>query len=120
MKKLYSPGGNRPYAFFVILPSFDITLDIYFFVLIVAMAMLAGYLNRSRQLSRKQRRINALEEEMMQAHAELLDAQRDCCELEARLKDFSNPVIAMNSRLPEKGGLPGSGDREDSRPTGTV
>jgi uncharacterized protein YlxW (UPF0749 family) len=110
MKKLYSPGDHRPYAFFVLLPSFDITLDIYIFVLIIAVAMMTGHLNRSRQVARKQRRIAALEKEMVQAHAELLEAQKENCQLEAKLQDVTNPVIAMNSRPAEP----------KSRPTGTV
>jgi hypothetical protein len=98
MKKLYPEGETRPYAFFVFLPTFDVTLDVYLFLLIIAVAMMAGYLNRSRQLARKQRRIVALEEEMVQAHAELLETQRDYCDLEARVGNSTNPVIAMNSR----------------------
>jgi hypothetical protein len=116
MKKLYPPGGNRPYTFFVLLPTFDVTLDVYLFLLFMAMAMMIGYLNRSRQLARKQRRIVALEQEMVQAHTELLESQREACELEARLQDNTNPVIAMNTRPVESA----AGDQKASRPRGTL
>jgi hypothetical protein len=90
------------------MPTFDITLDIYIFLLIIGLAGVLGYLPRSRQLAKKQRKIAALEHEMVQAHAELLENQREFCELEARMKekekDISNPVIPM---------------KEKNRPTGT-
>ena len=87
------------------MPIFDITLDIYIFLLIIGLAVVLGYLPRSRQLAKKQRKIVELEHEMVQAHAELLENQREFCELETRMKkEVSNPVIPM---------------KEKNRPTGT-
>jgi hypothetical protein len=88
------------------MPTFDITLNIYIFLLIIGLAGLLGALPRSRQLAKKQRKIAALEREMVQAHAELLENQREFCELETRMKevDNPNPVISM---------------KEKNRPTGT-
>ena len=79
------------------MPTFEITLDVFVFGLVLIVAVLIGYLPRSRQLMRKNRQIARLEGEMMQAHAELLESQREFCEQEAKLKDITNPVVAMNS-----------------------
>jgi hypothetical protein len=96
------------------MPIFDITLNILVLGLLLLVAMLAGYLPRSRQLMRRNRQIAKLEKEMMQAHAELLDTQREFCELENRMKDITNPVIPINSKsaddppqtpLPERDGV---------------
>lgn len=82
------------------MPNFDITLNIYIFLLIIGLAVVLGYLPRSRQLSKKQRKVMQLEQDMVDAHAEVLENQREYCELEARLKDVANPnpVISMKEK----------------------
>ncbi|HEV2482910.1 MAG TPA: hypothetical protein VGS79_24760 [Puia sp.] len=82
------------------MPIFDITLNVYIFLLIIGLAVVLGYLPRSRQLAKKQRKILELEQEMVQAHAELLENQREYCQLESRLKDIANPnpVISMKDK----------------------
>jgi hypothetical protein len=80
------------------MPSFDITLNIFIFGPVLLLAVLLGFLPRSRQLARKQRQINRLEKEMIQAHAELLETQREFCELEAKMKDITNPVIPLTGK----------------------
>ncbi|HXB92486.1 MAG TPA: hypothetical protein VNU72_09360 [Puia sp.] len=104
------------------MPNFDITLNLYVLGLLLIMAVLAGYLPRSHQILRKNRKILKLEEEMVQTHAELLDIQRENCDLEARMKDFTNPVIAMNSKNPDDQSqtpLTGREALRPQRPTGT-
>ena len=95
-------------------PTYDITLNLFVFGSMLLLAILVGYLARSRELARKNRTIVKLEMEMVQAHAELLENQREFCELEARMKDITNPVIPINSKssedqlqtpLPEQDGL---------------
>lgn len=84
------------------MPTFDITLNIYIFLLIIGLAVVVGYLPRRRQLAKKQRKIAELEHEMVQAHAELLENQREFCELESRMKEAEvsnpNPVISMKEK----------------------
>lgn len=82
------------------MPNFDITLNVYIFLLIIGLAVMLGYLPRSRQLAKKQRKIMQLEQEMVDAHAEVLENQREYCELESRLKDVANPnpVISMKEK----------------------
>jgi len=77
------------------MPEFDISINILAVLPLLVIAALAGFLGRSGQLRRKRRQINELEKEMMQAYAELLDTQKDNCELKARLKDVDSPVISI-------------------------
>ena len=92
------------------MPTFDITLNVYIFLLIIVLAVVLGYLPRSRQLAKKQRKIIELEIEMVQAHAELLENQREYCELELRMKDTANPANTTGPVIPMI---------EKNRPTGT-
>jgi hypothetical protein len=82
------------------MPTFDITLNVYIFLLIIVLAVVLGFLPRSRQLAKKQRKIMELEHEMVEAHAEILENQREFCALEARMKeaDNPNPVISMKDK----------------------
>lgn len=91
------------------MPNFDITLNIYIFLLLIGGSFGAGIWPRKRDMARKQRKINELEREMIQAHAEVLASQRDYIQLEAKMKDITNPVISMKSNKQE----------ENNRPTGT-
>lgn len=91
------------------LPNFDITLNVYVLLLLILAGIGVGYLPRQKQIARKQRKILKLEGEMIQAHAELLESQRDYCALEAKMKTNANPVIPMKSAKLE----------ENNRQTGT-
>ncbi|HWB94614.1 MAG TPA: hypothetical protein VG605_22315 [Puia sp.] len=104
------------------MPTFDISINIYVFLLTIIASLYIGFLQRSRQLAKKQRKIEELEHEMLQAHAELLESQRDYCKLETRIQDITNPVIAMKSNKledipptpsPERAGI------RTNRPTGS-
>jgi hypothetical protein len=78
------------------MPDFDLSIDIYVLAALMALAMLGGFLLRSRQLAKRKRRIGELEHEMIQAHAELLETQKEYCELELKVKEENDsPVIPM-------------------------
>ena len=104
------------------MPTFDITIDVYILLLLMLGAMVVGFLGRSRQLAKKNRRIKELEREMMEANAEVLNIQRDYCELESKVKDDTSPVIAMIKTKNEEP-PPKSTERPDrgrkNRATGT-
>src|SRR5258708_27495739 len=104
------------------MPTFDISIEVYILLLIMIAAALVGFLGRSRQLAKKNRRIAELEREMIQAHAEVLSTQRDYCELESKVKDDTSPVIAMIKSKSEEQ-PPKSTERRDrirkNRATGT-
>jgi hypothetical protein len=82
------------------MPSFDITLNIYVFLLSLGMSLIVGFWGRSRQLAKKHRQIVKLEQELHEAYAETLESQKDFSDLEIKYKDLTNPVISMkNSKL---------------------
>ncbi len=102
--------------------TFDISINVYILLLMMLAAMGVGFLGRSRQLAKKDRRIAELEREMIQAHAEVLSTQRDYCELESKVKEDTSPVIAMIKNKSEEP-APKSAERRErgrkDRATGT-
>jgi hypothetical protein len=83
----------------------NFTLNLLTLAAIVFFSVLIGWLIRYGQLSRKDRRIAELEKEMIQAHAELLDQQKEYCEMEGKMRDLSIPVISIKTSKTEE--LPG-------------
>jgi len=77
--------------------SFDLTLNIFTLLGIIVLSIIAGTFGRSRQLARKNNRIFELENEMVQAHAELLDMQKEYCGLEVKMKELEkrDPAIPV-------------------------
>lgn len=86
------------------MPLFDLSFNIDLFILlvIIGLSMYIGFLLRSYQIRKKNRRIAELESEMLQAHAEVLLAQKEYHELESRVKDMPIPVIAMKHAAKEE------------------
>lgn len=80
------------------MPDFDLSIDVYVLFLLLSLGGLGGFLLRSRQLAKKKRRIMELEQELIQAHAELLDTQRDYCALESKVKSEDSPVIPLQKK----------------------
>jgi hypothetical protein len=104
------------------LPSFDISINVYLLLLIIGIAMLAGFSVRSQIIGKKNRRIAELERDMMQAYEELLDTQRDFCELQSKVKEEESPVISMKNGKkedPPTKPVPGEGGIRKNRATGT-
>jgi hypothetical protein len=92
------------------MPDFDLSLDIYVLAGMLALAMIAGFLLRSRQLAKKKRQIMKMESEVLAANAELLEMQKDYCKLEGRVKGVDSPVIPINMK---QDGLSGTGKTEN-------
>jgi len=92
------------------MPVFDVSVNVIVMLPLLVIAVLLGFFVRSGQLRRKNRQIAELEKEMMQAYAELLDTQKDYCELKAGLKDDDSPVISIKEKSQEstQQPLPGS------------
>ncbi len=86
------------------MPLFNLSFNIDLFILlvIIGLSMYIGFLLRSYQIRKKNRRIAELEAEMLQAHAEVLATQKEYCELESRVKDMPIPVIAMKHAAKEE------------------
>jgi len=77
------------------MPLFDLTINVLVLMTLIGLAGMSGFWLRSGQLAKKQRQIKELEKEVMQVSAEILNAQKERCELESRLKDMSIPVISI-------------------------
>jgi len=92
------------------MPDFDLSIDIYVLAALMVLAVLAGFLLRGHQLAKKKRRIGELEHEMLQAHAELLETQKDYCEMELKVKHEDSPVIPI---MKKQDGAPGTGKSEN-------
>jgi hypothetical protein len=93
------------------MPVFDVSISVFVLLPMLIIAALSGFLVRSGQLRRKKRQIAELENEILQAYAELLETQKDYCELKARLKDDDSPVISIKetkSQEPAKQPLSGN------------
>ena len=106
------------------MPTIELTIDLFLLCGIVLLAAFAGFALRAGQLARKNRRINDLEKEMMKAYAEILDAQKESCEMESRLRDLTNPVITMKhpgkEEEPEDEQRPDASSLRKNRPTRTA
>jgi len=84
------------------MPLFDITINILLLCMFMGLAVAGGFLWRSRQLKKKDRRIAELEREMLDVHAEILDVQKEYCELESKVKDLAIPVISIKQAAKEE------------------
>jgi hypothetical protein len=92
------------------MPDFDLSIDIYLLAALLLLAMLAGFLFRSRQLAKKKRQIARLEVDVIEAHAELLETQKDYCELESKVNQVDSPVIPI---MKKHDGATGAGKSEN-------
>ena len=101
------------------LPSFDITLNVYIFLLSLGMSLIVGFWGRSNQLAKKHRRIVQLEREITQAYEETLESQKDYQELAIKYKDLTNPVITMKSSKLEDSPITDRDGMRQNRATGT-
>jgi len=79
----------------LVMPDFDLTINIVVLFVLIGLAALTGFGFRSRQLAKKNRQIAELEKEVMQVSAEILQVQKEYCELELKIKDLNIPVIPM-------------------------
>jgi hypothetical protein len=81
---------------------FDITINVFWVSLLMGLSLLLGFLWRSKQLKKKDRQIAELEKEMLFIHAEILDVQKEYCDLESRVKNLAIPVISIKQAAKEE------------------
>jgi hypothetical protein len=105
------------------MPSFDLSVNILTLLALIACPALLGFILRSSQLARKNRKIAALEKELMAAYAETLELEKEHSELVSSMKDPSIPVIAMKHTGKEENtssSSPDSAVRKDKMPPRTA
>ena len=101
------------------MPNFDITLNIYLFLLSLGISLIIGFWGRSAQLAKKHRRIIQLEREITEAYAETLESQKNYSELAIKYQDLTNPVISMKNSKLEDSPLTDREGMRKNRATGT-
>jgi hypothetical protein len=75
-----------------------IPVNVFVLAGLMLSGLLVGFGFRKWQIAKKNGQILELEREMVQAHAELLDAQREYCALESKIKDLAIPVISLSNQ----------------------
>ena len=77
---------------------FDLTMNVVTFLVSLGLAAFVGFLLRSRQLAKKNRQISALETEVADVSAEILEVQKEYCLLQSKMKDTKDvpsPVVSI-------------------------
>ncbi|WP_431215787.1 hypothetical protein ACQ86N_14675 [Puia sp. P3] len=102
--------------------TFELTIDAYVLLLIHRYRGPGGLFVQEPATVQKERRIHQLEQEMLDAHAEVLTVQREYHELESRVASDTSPVIPMKNNKNDEPPPHSTGRRPSlrkDRPTGT-
>ena len=92
----------------------DLPLTAFSLAIIIALAMLTGYVFRSRQLKKKQIKISELRREMINNHAYILELQKEFIKLELQLNNSpKTPVLPINTNTKD-------GKEDNQRKTGVL
>jgi hypothetical protein len=93
---------------------FELPISIPVLCAIIFLSAYTGFLFRSRQIRKKNSKINQLEKEVMEAHAEILETQKEYCELESRIKDLKIPIPVIPLKHSAGDGAPLDSQEQDS------
>jgi len=96
----------------------DVTVNVFLLSAILGLAVFIGYLLKGSRVAKKNARIRELEEEMMQAHAEILQIQKEYCTLRSSIQDPSSPVISMKLLAKEDSGTLAENKPPENSPDG--
>jgi len=80
--------------------SLDLTINVIAFLSIVLAATFTGYFFRSRQIKKKQLKIQELRKEIVWNHAQILELQKEYVALESKMQIPQATVLPIN--LPAK------------------
>lgn len=83
---------------------FQLHLNVFFLLGIVAIAGFLGFLFRSHQIISFRKKVDELEKEMLASHAEILQLQREKIEILQQVESSSIPVISLKAAKEEKEG----------------
>jgi hypothetical protein len=75
----------------------EFTLNVLSLILLVTGSVSVGFYLRSRQLQKKQFKIAELRKEIVYNHAQILELQTECVELEKSMKITKATVLPMNT-----------------------
>ena len=78
------------------LNSLDVSMSALSFLLVVFGAAFGGYFLRSRQIKKKQLKIQELRKEIVWNHAQILELQKEYVALEAKVQVSQTPVLPIN------------------------
>lgn len=81
---------------------FEVSLNAFILIGIVAIAGSIGFFFRSAQLSSLKKKVDELEREMLSSHAEILQLQREKIEVLQKLHTPSIPVIPLKAAKEDK------------------
>jgi hypothetical protein len=81
----------------------QLTINVFTLGGLLIAALVTGFLFRSGQIKKSERKIAELEKEMVTSHAEILELQQEKLALEEKLRGSSNiPVIPITSKDEKK------------------
>ena len=83
------------------LSSIDLTMNALVLLAIVFFAAFTGYVFRSRQIKKKQLKIQELRKEIVWNHAQILELQKEYVALESQMKVTKAPVLSLNPQITE-------------------
>lgn len=81
---------------------FEVSLNLFFIIGIVAIAGFVGFVFRSSQINGFKKKVDELEKEMLSSHAEILQLQREKIELLQKFQTPNIPVIPLKTAKEEK------------------
>jgi hypothetical protein len=80
----------------------EVSINILVFALIILSAGLAGFSLRGSQVAHLRFKINQLEREILDSHAEILTLEKENVNIETRLQDIKSPVIPIKTAIKEE------------------
>jgi hypothetical protein len=81
---------------------FEVNLNVFIIIGVVAVAGFVGFLFRSSQIGGLKKKVNELEKEMLSSHAEILQLQKEKIELLQKFQTPTIPVIPLKAAKEEK------------------
>jgi hypothetical protein len=79
--------------------NFELSINALTFLFIVLGAAFTGYVFRSRQIKKKQSKIQDLRKEIVWNHAQILELQKEYVALESQVKVTQAPVLPLNLQV---------------------
>jgi len=80
----------------------DVSVNIFLLAALLGLSVCIGFLLKKGKIAKKNGQLMKLEDEKLEAHAEILQLQKEIGALESMIKDPSSPVIAMKTGIKEE------------------